>query len=141
MLMYVFLSSTLSYVVFFLPLYTYFLLLVCNLLFLFHTKIPWWVLFKMFQKYKLSKFTCHELSSCKNFQEFVLGQILLYSTIDYELSDLWLLTYFIYLLWFCHGLPKGEIVRTYVIHLLETYVTILCNWLILWQNSTLLVFG
>ena len=26
---------------------------------------------------------------------------------------------------------RGEIVRTYVIHLLETYVTILCNWLIL----------
>ena len=28
-------------------------------------------------------------------------------------------------------LPKGEIVKTYVIHLLRTYVTILCNWLIL----------
>ena len=26
---------------------------------------------------------------------------------------------------------KGEIVRTYVIHLLGTYVTTLCNWLIL----------
>ena len=38
---------------------------------------------------------------------------------------------FICLLWFCHGLPKGEIVRTYVIHLLGIYVTILCNWLIL----------
>ena len=34
---------------------------------------------------------------------------------------------FICLLWFCHGLPKGEIVMTYVIHLLGTYVTILCN--------------
>ena len=42
---------------------------------------------------------------------------------------------FICLLWFCHGLPKGEIVRTYVIHLLGTYVTILCNWLIFWQNA------
>ena len=31
---------------------------------------------------------CHELSSCKIFQEFVLGQILLYSTSKYELSDL-----------------------------------------------------
>ena len=25
----------------------------------------------------------------------------------------------------------GEIVKTYVIHLLGTYITILCNWLIL----------
>ena len=29
--------------------------------------------------------------------------------------------------------------RTYVIHLLGTYVTILCNWLILWKKRTLLV--
>ena len=34
---------------------TYFLYIVCNFLFLFHTKMPWWVLFKVFQKYKLSK--------------------------------------------------------------------------------------
>ena len=32
-------------------------------------------------------------------------------------------------------------VRTYVIHLLGTYVTILCNWLILWQNALYLYFG
>ena len=48
---------------------------------------------------------------------------------------------FICLLWFCHRLTKGEIVRTYVIHLLGTYVTILCNWLILWQNTLYLYFG
>ena len=48
---------------------------------------------------------------------------------------------FICLLWFCHGLPKGEIVRTYVFHLLGTYVNILCNWLILWQNAFYLYFG
>ena len=28
---------------------------ICNLLFLFHTKMHWWVLFKMFQKDRLSK--------------------------------------------------------------------------------------
>ena len=39
------------------------------------------------------------------------------------------------LLWFCHRFPNGEIVRTYVFHLLGTYVNILCNWLILWQNT------
>ena len=48
---------------------------------------------------------------------------------------------FICFLWFCHELPKGEIVRTYVIHLLRTYVTILCNWPILWQNALYLYLG
>ena len=43
------------------------------------------------------------------------------SSSDYEFSDLRLLSYFISLLWFCHGLPKGEIVRTYV-ELVRTYV-------------------
>ena len=37
---------------------------------------------------------------------------------------------FICLLWFCHGLLKGEIVRTYVVHMLRTYVILYCNWLI-----------
>ena len=48
---------------------------------------------------------------------------------------------FIYLLWFCHGFPKGEIVRTNVFHMLRTYVMILCNWLILWQNVLYLYLG
>ena len=50
-------------------LYTCFLYNVCNLLFLFHTKMPWWVLFKVFQKYSLLKSTCHKLSSYKVFQD------------------------------------------------------------------------
>ena len=29
--------------------------------------------FKCFRKYRLSKSTCHKLSSCKVFQEFVIG--------------------------------------------------------------------
>ena len=68
-----FFHLSLTCVVSFLSLCICFLLLVCNLLFLFHTKMPWWVLFKVFQKYKLSKSTCHKLSSCKFFQELVLG--------------------------------------------------------------------
>ena len=48
-------------------------LLVYNLLFLFRKIMPWWVLFKVFQKYRLSKSACHELSPCKVFQEFILG--------------------------------------------------------------------
>ena len=34
-----------------------------------------------------------------------------------------------------------SIVRTYVSHLLGTYVTILCNWFILWQNALYLYLG
>ena len=45
------------------------------------------------------------------------------------------------LLWFCHGFSKGEIVRTYVFHMLRTYVIILCNWLIIWQNALYLYLG
>ena len=48
------------------------------------------------------------------------------SLVIYDFSHM-----FIYLLWFWHGLPKEKIVRTYVFHMLRTYVTILCNWLIL----------
>ena len=36
-----------------------------------------------------------------------------------------LISHLLFVVW--HGLPKGEIVRTCVIHLLGTYVTILCN--------------
>ena len=32
-------------------------------------------------------------------------------------------------------------VRTYVFHMLRTYVMILCNWLILWQNTLYLYLG
>ena len=102
--------------------------------------MSWWVLFKVFQKYRLSKSTCHKLSSYQVFQKFVLGYILLYSTSEYwviyDFSHM-----FICLLWFCHGLPKGEIVRTYVFHMLRTYIMILCNWLILWQNAFYLYLG
>ena len=40
---------------FFFSFFMHMLLIICNLSFLFHTKIPWWVLFKVFQKYRLSK--------------------------------------------------------------------------------------
>ena len=46
-------SPIFTCVVSFLSLCTCFLYIVCNLLFLFHTKMSWWVLFKVFQKYRL----------------------------------------------------------------------------------------
>ena len=42
-------------VVSFLSLCIWFLFSIFNLLFLFHTKMLWWVLFKVFQKYRLPK--------------------------------------------------------------------------------------
>ena len=106
--------------------------IVCNLLFLFHTKMPWRVLFKCFRKTGYESLLCHELSSCKVFQEFMLG-------LDFIVFNKWLwVQWFItslilhLFLWFCHGLPNGKIVRTYM-ELVRTYVIV--NWLILWQNA------
>ena len=74
--------------------------------------MPWWVLFKCFRKTGCESLSCHELSSCKVFQEFMLRLDLFCNpTSGYEFSDLRPLSWFICLLWFCHGLPKGEIVR------------------------------
>ena len=47
-------SPTSTCVVSFLSLYTCFFI-VCNLLFMFHTKMSWWVLFQVLQKYRSSK--------------------------------------------------------------------------------------
>ena len=63
----------------------------------------------------------------------------------YSTSEYWVIYdfshMFICLLWFCHGLPKGEIVRTYVFHMLRTYIMILFNLLILWQKALYLYLG
>ena len=48
---------------------------------------------------------------------------------------------FICLLWFCHRLPKREIVRTYVFHMIKNICHDLCNWLILGQNTRYLYLG
>ena len=133
-LMYV--SFTYPYMCCFFSLFMHMLLiLVCNLLFLFHVKMPWWVLFKVFQKYRLSKSTCNKLSFCKVFQEFVLGYILLYSTSEYEFMTSLICSFV------CCSFVTNCQRWTYVIHLLGTGVTILCNWLIFWQNALYLYFG
>ena len=99
------------HVLFILSLYTHASLCMQSL-FRFHT----WCLdkscLKSFRKAGCESLLCHELFSYEVFQEFVLGLDLFYnSTGGYEFSDLRLLSRFICLLWFCHGLPKGEIVR------------------------------
>ena len=66
---------------------------------------------------KFFKSLCQDRFYC--IQQMNMSQVI------YDFSHM-----FIYLLWFCHGLPKGEIVRTRDL-MLGVYVNILCNWLIL----------
>ena len=74
--------------------------------------MPWWVFFKCFRKISCESLSCRELFSCKVFQEFVVGiDLLCNTTSGYELSDLRLFSWLFVLLWFCHKLPKGEIVK------------------------------
>ena len=113
MMMYVF-SPISPCVVSFLSLYTCFF--TYTIFISVSHMMPWWLLFKCFRKTGCESLPCLELSSCKVFQEFVLGlDLFCNSTSDYEFSDLRLLSWFICLLWFSHGLPKGEIVRVILV--------------------------
>ena len=58
---------------FLLSLYTHVSYYVCNLLFLFHAKMPDEFCLKCFKKTGCQSLSCHELSSYKVFREFVLG--------------------------------------------------------------------
>ena len=68
-----------SCVVFFVLFIYMFLIYVCNLYFCFILRCIDKFCLKCFRNTGCQNLTCHELSSCKIFQEFVLGQILLYS--------------------------------------------------------------
>ena len=130
LLMYVSLSPTLSCVVSFLSLYTCYLLFVCNLLFLFHTRCLDEFCLKCFRNTDCQSLLAINSLLAKIFKSlcydrFYCIQQVNMSWVIYDFSRM-----FICLLWFCHGLPNGEIVRTYVFYLLRTYVMILCNWLI-----------
>ena len=89
--------------------------------------------FKVFQKDKLWKFIMPWTLFLQSFSRVCIRVIFFcIPTSGYEFSDLRLLSWFICLLWFCYGFPKGEIVRTYVRIIRDIcYV----NWLILWQNT------
>ena len=136
-----FLSPTSTCVVSFLPLYTCFLLIVCNLLFLFHTKMLDEFCLKCFRNTGCQSLLAINSLLAKFFKslcqdKFYCIQQVSMSWVIYDFSHM-----LICLLWFCHWLPKGEIVRTYVFHMLGSYVFILCNWLILWQNTLYLQLG
>ena len=124
MMMYVYSSPISTCVVSFPSLYTCFFLYAIFISV--SHMMPWWVLFKCFRKTGCESLSCYELSSCKVFQEFMLRLDLFCNpTSGYEFSDLRPLSWFSCLLWFCHGLPKGEIVR----NIFDV------NWLILWQKA------
>ena len=94
-----FYSPTFTCVASFLSLYTCFF--VYAIFISVSHMMPWWVLFKCFRKTSYESLSCHELSSCKVFQEFMLGLDLLCNTTSgYELSDLKLLSWFFF---FCCG--------------------------------------
>ena len=105
----------LTYVVYFLTLYTCFLFIW--LVIIFHM-VPWCVLFSVKDNLKPSQDS--ELSSCSNFQ----GSNLLDFAYFVILSRMYSRTFNV-LLWFCHRLPKGEIVR----------FTFVCNWHILYNKT------
>ena len=117
-------------VIFFLSLYTCFFMYA--ILYFYFTYVAL-MSFKYFRKTGCENLSCHELSSCKVFQDFMLELDLFYiPTSGYKFSDLRLLSWFICLLWFYHGLSKKEIIRTYV-----GIDRDICdvNWLIIWQNT------
>ena len=111
---YYILSPISSCVVSFLSLCTWFLYIVCNLLFLFHIKMDEFCL------------KCFRNTGCQSLlaMNSLLAKLLKSLCLDrfyciQQVSISWVIYYFshmfICLLWFCHGLPKGEIVRIYVI--------------------------
>ena len=131
MMMYVVLHLSL-HVLFLFSLYTH-VSLCMQSLFLSHTKMPWWVLFKVFLKNKLWKSIMPWTPFLQSFSSvYVRVRFFCIPTSGYEFSDLRLLSWFISLLWFCHRLPNGEIVRTYL-GIFRDICDV--NWLILWQNA------
>ena len=137
-MMYVF--FTYHIMCFFFPsLYTCFLLIVCNLLyFCFTLRCCNEFCLKCFRNIGCQSLSCHEFSSYKVFQEFMLG-------LDFIVFSKWVWVewfdfshMFICLLWFCHELPKGKIIRTYVNHVRNICHLELANLL---TKCTLLVIG
>ena len=126
-----FLSPTSICVVSFLPLYTCFVLIVCNYYFCFTLRCLDEFCLKCFKNIGCQSLLAIDSLLAKFFKSlcydrFYCIQQVNMSCVIYDFSHM-----FICLLWFCHGLPKGEIVRTYVVHMLRTYVMLYCNWLIL----------
>ena len=76
--------------------------------------MPWWVLFKCFKKTGYESLFCHELSSCKVFQGFVVGiDLFCNTTSGYELSNLRLLSWLVFCCSFVTDFQMGRLLRTY----------------------------
>ena len=113
-------SPTSTCIVSFLSLYTCFFMYVIFISV--SHMMSWWVLFKCFRKTGCESLSFHELSSCKVFQELVVGiDLFCNTTSGYEFSNLRLLSWLFVLLWIFTDCQKGRLLGTY-----------LCNWLIFW---------
>ena len=75
-------------------------------------------------------------SICGNYLGYLHGKIMVSRTQILLCDDVWWCTKIVYEL-----IVHTRVVRTYVIHLLGTYVTILYNLFILWQNALYLCLG
>ena len=134
-------SFTYLFMCCFFSLFIHMFLIYCmqSFIFLFHTKMSWWVLFKVFQIHRLLKSFQPWILFLQSFSRvcvrirFCCIQLVSMSWVIYDFSHM-----FICLLWFCHGLPKGEIVRTYVNHVRNICHLELANPL---TKRTLLVIG
>ena len=78
-------------------------------------KEPWWVLFKVFKKYKLSKSTCHKLSSCKVFKSLCYNRFYCIQQVNMS----WVIYDFSNISFVCCGFiidcQKGRLLRTYFV--------------------------
>ena len=78
--------------------------------------MPWWVLFMCSRKTGYESLPCHELSSCKVFQEFVVGiDLFCNTTSGYEFSDLGLLSRLFICCGFVTNCQRGRLLETYFI--------------------------
>ena len=74
--------------------------------------MPWWVCLSVSERQVVKVYHAMNSLLCKVFQEFVVGiDLFCNTTSGYKLSNLRLLSWLVVLLWFCHGLPKGEIIK------------------------------
>ena len=119
MMMYVFFHLSL-HVLLLLFFFFFFFSSLCTCFFMyaifisFSHMMPWWVLFKCFKKKGCESLSCHELSSCKNFQEFVVGiDFFCNTTSGYEFNNLRLLSWLFVCYDFVTNCQRGRLLGTY----------------------------
>ena len=121
------------HVLFIFSFYTHISYYVCNHIFLFHTKMLWWVLFKVSQKDRLSKSIMPWTLILQSFSRFC-ARIRFYC-IQWVIMS-WVIYDFSHISFVCCGFvtdcQSGRLIG-HMWNMLWTYVIL--NWLIFWQNA------